>query len=123
MTDRPKRRALLIASIGVATVSYVAACEHPAAGNLAPPQPAMDAGPSPVSGNLAPPMGTDVAPVATGHPDAGSVSVPVDVSPTAGNLMVQAPTASASASAKPKPPKPPSRPPTSPVGGNLAPPR
>lgn len=105
----------MVASVGVATVSYVVACEHPSAGNLAPPQPAViDAGPapmpSPVAGNL---MAVPIPPPSA-EADAGPAVTPVTGS------LAPPPSASASASAKPQPGKPPSR---HPVSGNLAPPR
>jgi hypothetical protein len=106
--QRPKRRMLLVASIGVATVSYaVAACEKQPAGNLAPPQPPATQQPV---GNLAAPPDQ---PMPSAEPTA-TASTPI--SPTTGNLMAPVdkptPTPSASASTtstttKPVPPRPP----------------
>jgi hypothetical protein len=97
---------LLVASVGVATMSYVAACEKsPAAGNLTT-APTLEV----------PPMQDAGGPTTTA-PDAGpapTASISNDpVSPTGGNLM--APTApTATPSSKPKP---------HPTGGNLMAPR
>ena len=64
-----RRRKLLVASIGVATVSYVAiACrETPVSGNLPAPPPTET---PPVTGNLpAPPPPTDAGPEDAEPPD------------------------------------------------------
>jgi hypothetical protein len=84
--DRPKRRSLLVASVGIATVSYaLAACgkdQHPVSGNLPAPEPTPSQ--SPVTGNLPAPPPMDAAPAPTTSASA---------------------TPSASASAKPTPKK------------------
>lgn len=65
--DRPRRRKLLVASVGVATVSYVllTACGKentpPVSGNLPAPPPTD---PIPVTGNLPAPPPVDAAPLA-----------------------------------------------------------
>lgn len=69
--DRPKRRKLLVASVGVASISYVlAACgkdQHPVSGNLPAPEPTPTI--TPISGNLPAPEPVDAAPPS--RPDAG----------------------------------------------------
>ena len=86
--DRPKRRSLLVASVGIATVSYaLAACgkdQHPVSGNLPAPEPTPTQTTPPVTGNLPAPPPMDAA-----------ATPPMDA----------AATPSASASAKPAPKK------------------
>jgi hypothetical protein len=83
--NRPKRRSLLVASVGIATVSYVlAACgkdQHPISGNLPAPDPTPSV--TPVTGNLTapPPMDAaptpmDAAPTATAPPITGNQTAP-----------------------------------------------
>ena len=104
---------LLVASVGVATVSYaLAACEKQPAGNLAPPQPPVTA--DPVSGNLAPPPAKPDLPDAAPPAPVASDNAKA-VSPTGGNLMAP-PRPEPSASTAPAKPKPP------PHAGNLMPP-
>jgi hypothetical protein len=87
--DRPKRRSLLVASVGIATVSYVlAACgkdQHPVSGNLPAPEPTPSV--TPVTGNLPAPPPMDAAPPP----------------PVTGNQTAPPPTAAPSASASAKP--------------------
>lgn len=100
MRKPTQSRKLLIASVGVATISYVAACgrEPVTSGNLvAPPQP--EAAGAPTSGGEASVL------VAGGA--GGDAAIP----PTSGNLVAPPPTTPV--------PKPTSTPPTS---GNLVPP-
>ena len=58
--DRPKRRKLLVASVGVASISYVvAACgkdQRPVSGNLPAPPPTET---TPIAGNLPAPEPID----------------------------------------------------------------
>lgn len=106
MEQTPRRRKLLVATVGVATVSYamaLAACgkentpvsgnlpappppdtaTSPVSGNLVAPTPPDAAAPSPVTGNLpAPPP--PVSPIAT-SPDAGPAGT--GKSPVSGNLV------------------------------------
>lgn len=88
-------RKLLIASVGVATINYVAACVHEpeTTGNLVAPPPSSAGAPNATDG-------ADSATAGTG----GQAAVP----PTSGNLVAPPPT-----------PQPTNTPPTS---GNLMPP-
>ena len=70
------RRKLLVATVGVGTISYAIACSSPTSGNLpSPPEDAsfdapVDAGPPPTSGNLMPPPPRDAEPDADAAVDA-----------------------------------------------------
>ncbi|HVH45605.1 MAG TPA: hypothetical protein VM925_24795 [Labilithrix sp.] len=60
--DGPKRRKLLVASVGIASISYVLACsksQQPVTGNLPAPPPTET---TPISGNLPAPEPMDAAP-------------------------------------------------------------
>ncbi len=74
--DRPKRRKLLVASVGVASISYVvAACgkdQRPVSGNLPAPPPTPSV--TPISGNLPAPEPIDAAPPPS--PDSGPATPP-----------------------------------------------
>ncbi|HVH45606.1 MAG TPA: hypothetical protein VM925_24800 [Labilithrix sp.] len=82
MSDRPRRRKLLVASVGIASVSYVvgvACIENSTSGNLPAPPPSdgstVDRGPPPTSGNLpAPPPAPDAATDASDAGDADAVA-------------------------------------------------
>src|SRR5262249_49722647 len=101
---RPHRltsRKLLVASVGVAAISYVGCSTNPpASGNLMPPQPPPDAGESPVvtvpsenppvSGNLMPPPPQDAGAAQPTPPPRTSGSanvVTLPRPPVVGNLM------------------------------------
>jgi len=118
-----KGKALLVAAIGVATVSYLKGCaeDHQSfsSGNLlpGPPDPALTrdaaadgAAPSdaslPGSGNLLPPPGDASLPPVSGNllPPPGDASLP----PVSGNLLPPPPDASLPPSGNLVPPPPPS---------------
>jgi len=109
-------RKLLIASVGVATINYVAACvrEPETTGNLvAPPPSSAEVPPSTDSGGVL---------VAGGRAGTGGEAA---IPPTSGNLVAPPPSAAPQPSSTPPtsgnlmPPPPSSTPPTS---GNLVPP-
>lgn len=94
---RPSPRKLLVASIGVATVSYtLAACDKPpVSGNLpAPPPPPT----TPIVGNL--PAPPPPPPDAGAPPSASDAGIPVP--PVVGNLPAPPPPPDAGQTQKPK---------------------
>lgn len=99
MSRKPGRK-LLVASVGVATVSYVLACtdqHRQRTGNLVAPEPSEE----PQVGNLVPPPEPDAgdppettdtggSPLDAGKLDAGKIHVPTrhqPIEPPVGNLM------------------------------------
>ena len=103
MRHPSKSRKLLIASVGVATINYVAACgrEPVTSGNLVAPLPSNAGGPASVED-------TGVLVVA-GAGNTGGTGGAAAIPPTSGNLVAP----------PPLPPRPVDPPPTS---GNLMPP-
>lgn len=72
--DRPQRRKLLVASVGIASISYaLAACgkTHPISGNLPAPDPTPPTA-TPIVGNLPAPEPIDAAPPP--EPDAAAAA-------------------------------------------------
>jgi hypothetical protein len=66
------RRKLLVATLGLGTISYVLACDPPTSGNLPAPPETDDKNPPPTSGNLPSPPPRDAAPDADAEVDAGA---------------------------------------------------
>ncbi len=106
--DRPRRRKLLVASLGVATVTYALACGKTSPpGNLAQPVTV-----EPVGNPMAPPENVEPS-IDAAAPDAGAANV--------GDAGVSA-SGTASGTATPAPTTPP-KPRPHPTGGNLMAPR
>jgi hypothetical protein len=82
--DRPKRRSLLVASVGIATVSYVLACgkQQPVSGNLPAPEPTQST--PPVTGNLPAPPPMDAAATPTTTSTAPTPPTSASATPDAG---------------------------------------
>lgn len=82
--DRPRRRKLLVASLGLASVSYVLACgkkDIPVSGNLPAPPPTET---TPISGNLPAPPPPEADAEADTDADAGPTAAQADAGKATG---------------------------------------